>query len=110
MKILKPGIELDIFFSQLRTAKHCALLLDYDGTLAPFRVDPDLAFPYPGIGPLLDSVNNLQHRTLRDKARRNREAVTEAVDNPTLDVPNLEDVIASLWLRSIAAERTPILS
>ena len=56
MKILKPGIDLDIFFSRLRKAKHCALLLDYNGTLAPFRDKPEQAFPYPGISPLLDAI------------------------------------------------------
>jgi hypothetical protein len=71
-------------------------------TAADFRIDNEES----GIGPLLDSVNNPQHRALRDKARRNLEAVTEAVDNAAKDVPHLEDVIASLWLRSIAAERT----
>lgn len=71
-------------------------------TAADFHIDDEDS----GIGPLLDSVNNPEHRALRDKARRNREAVTEAVDNAAKDVPHLEDVIASLWLRSIAVERT----
>lgn len=56
MKILKPGINLNKFFNQLRDAEHCALLLDYDGTLAPFHVSPGLARPYPGISPLLDAI------------------------------------------------------
>ena len=56
MKILKPGIDPDLFFSRLRKAKHCALLLNYDGTLAPFREKPEQAFPYPGISPLLDAI------------------------------------------------------
>lgn len=67
-------------------------------TAADFYIDNEES----GIGPLLDSVNNPQHRALRDKARRNRDAVTAAVDNPAKDVPHLEDIIASLWLRSIA--------
>ncbi len=67
-------------------------------TAADFHIDDEES----GIGPLLDSVNNPQHRALRDKARRNRDAVTEAIDNPAKDVPHLEDIIASLWLRSIA--------
>jgi len=67
-------------------------------TAADFHIDNEDS----GIGPLLDSVNNQQHRALRDKARRNRDAVMEAVDDPAKDTPDLEDVIASLWLRSIA--------
>lgn len=61
MKILKPGIDLDRFFEQLRKAKHAALLLDYDGTLAPFHVNPDRAFPYAGISPLLDAIMQDRH-------------------------------------------------
>jgi hypothetical protein len=71
-------------------------------TAADFHIDNEES----GIGPLLDSVNNPQHRALRDKARRNREDVSKAVDNVAKDVPHLEDVIASLWLRSIAVEKT----
>lgn len=32
------------------------LLLNYDGTLAPFQVERDRAYPYPGIIPLLDRI------------------------------------------------------
>ena len=32
------------------------LLLDYDGTIAPFRVERDAAFPYPDVPPLLDRI------------------------------------------------------
>ncbi len=61
MKILKPGINLNKFFNQLHEAEHCALLLDYDGTLAPFHVSPGLARPYPGISPLLDAIMQNGH-------------------------------------------------
>ena len=37
------------FLERLKTANKRMLLLDYDGTLAPFRVDRDHAFPYPGV-------------------------------------------------------------
>ena len=32
------------------------LVLDYDGTLAPFRVDPSTAFPYPGVTETLSKI------------------------------------------------------
>jgi trehalose 6-phosphate phosphatase len=38
---------LGAFLQQLKTAPSSALLLDYDGTLAPFHVDRNRAFPYP---------------------------------------------------------------
>ncbi|HEU5452174.1 MAG TPA: trehalose-phosphatase [Terriglobales bacterium] len=37
------------FFYQLSRASVRALLLDYDGTLAPFTADRDHAAPYPGV-------------------------------------------------------------
>jgi len=56
MEVLKPEFNLDIFFSLMATSKSRALLLDYDGTLAPFRVDRAQAFPYPGITDILDRI------------------------------------------------------
>lgn len=44
------------FFAQLRGARKRVLLLDYDGTLAPFVVDPLKAYPYPGVCPALDAI------------------------------------------------------
>jgi len=48
--------SLDAFLQQLRTAPSSALLLDYDGTLAPFRVDRGRAFPYPGAISILEEI------------------------------------------------------
>ena len=39
----------DSFWRQLRAAPSALLLLDYDGTLAPFRVERLQAVPYPGV-------------------------------------------------------------
>lgn len=44
------------FFDHLRRASSRALLLDYDGTLAPFTPDRDHAFPYPGIPKLVSQI------------------------------------------------------
>jgi trehalose 6-phosphate phosphatase len=56
MKILNPKTDLDLFFSRLRKAHQKALLLDYDGTLAPFHRDPMKAVPYPGVSELLNKL------------------------------------------------------
>jgi trehalose-phosphatase len=45
-----------VFFEQLRSASTRILLLDYDGTLAPFRIERDRAFPYPEIPHLLGQI------------------------------------------------------
>jgi len=39
----------DPFFARLAVADQAALMLDYDGTLAPFTVERDRAYPYPGV-------------------------------------------------------------
>jgi len=48
--------RLDAFFEALREAPRRVLMLDYDGTLAPFRLEPHKALPYPGVCELLDRV------------------------------------------------------
>jgi trehalose 6-phosphate phosphatase len=37
-------------------APRSLLMLDYDGTLAPFQKDPEQAFPYPGISEILQQI------------------------------------------------------
>lgn len=49
MEILREGLDLASFWERVRTAPLRLLLLDYDGTLAPFRVERDEAVPYPEV-------------------------------------------------------------
>jgi trehalose-phosphatase len=51
-----PKLDLAAFFLRVARARQTALLLDYDGTLAPFRRERDLAVPYPGLTPLLQAI------------------------------------------------------
>lgn len=44
------------FLGQLACARKAALVLDYDGTLAPFNAQRDRAFPYPGVSRLLKDI------------------------------------------------------
>ncbi len=67
-------------------------------TAADFHLEDDST----GIGALLDSVANQQHRSLRDKALRNITSVLEAVPNHASLAPHLHEIVGSLWLRSIA--------
>ena len=55
---------LEAFWSALAGAPTAALLLDYDGTLAPFHIDPAMAHPYPGVEPLLDRIGRLEEDRL----------------------------------------------
>ena len=52
--------EIEMFFQHLETAPASALLLDYDGTLAPFHVNRLQAFPYPGVVALLEKIVGAQ--------------------------------------------------
>ena len=56
----KDSGELAGFLSILRAAPSRALLLDYDGTLAPFSCDPERAVAYPGI---LTALNRIRCET-----------------------------------------------
>lgn len=58
MEILSKDLDVEAFFSKVTTAKKRLLLLDYDGTLAPFRVQRDQAFPYTGVSELLSEICN----------------------------------------------------
>ena len=44
------------FFRQFNRTMTALLLLDYDGTLAPFQTDRHKAYPYAGIMPILDRI------------------------------------------------------
>ncbi len=68
-------------------------------TAADFSLEDDNT----GIGALLDSVSNQHHASLREKALRNITSVIEAISNPNSVAPHLEEIMGSLWLRSIAA-------
>ena len=52
--------RLDTFFGALRTVRHRALMLDYDGTLAPFVERRDEAWPYAGVRTRLTELMTLR--------------------------------------------------
>lgn len=45
-----------LFFEHLCRARERVLLLDYDGTVAPFSTQRNRAFPYPTVAELLDCI------------------------------------------------------
>ena len=56
MEVLRPDFKLDSFFDALNQSGNRALLLDYDGTLAPFKVNRNEALPYPDVMPAIDAI------------------------------------------------------
>ncbi len=61
MKALNPNFDLDRFLKQVQHSSQCVLFLDYDGTLAPFRVERDQAFPYAGVREILSDILKSRH-------------------------------------------------
>lgn len=56
--------QIGELFDQLPRATARVLLLDYDGTLAPFRPERDQAFPYPGVREILADILAGDHTRL----------------------------------------------
>jgi trehalose 6-phosphate phosphatase len=53
-----------IFFQRVSEASQRLLILDYDGTIAPFSVDRRRALPYPTLPELLDTIMSTCHTRL----------------------------------------------
>jgi trehalose-phosphatase len=76
--LVKAAEHLDIcapFFDQLRRARTRVLMLDYDGTLAPFTVDRARAFPYSEIPHAVSKIMRCKTRVVLISGR----AATELV-------------------------------
>lgn len=56
--------QLTRFFENLSSSKSRVLMLDYDGTLAPFVKDRDHAVPYPGVIDRLTRIQTAGHTRL----------------------------------------------
>ena len=56
MQALTPSVDLAGFFDAVARAPQRVLMLDYDGTLAPFHVRPERAVPYPEVVPVLQRI------------------------------------------------------
>jgi len=56
-----PEHLLDALFARLERVRQAVLMLDYDGTLAPFRPNAVDAHPYPEVTHALDSIMDAGH-------------------------------------------------
>lgn len=83
----------------MRTAPSRVLLLDYDGTLAPFRIARDEAVPYPGVREVLDAiVRDGRSRVVVVSGRRPRELL------PLLGLERTPEVWGSHGLERLHAD------
>ena len=65
MQTLTSRLDLAAFLARVGGAPERVLMLDYDGTLAPFHVDPQRATPYPEVGHIGCSARDCVSRKLR---------------------------------------------
>jgi len=56
MVLAEDRVEIAQFIKTVAMSESSVLLLDYDGTLAPFSVDRQQALPYPGVVPTLQEI------------------------------------------------------
>lgn len=64
MKLLSDRFPLEAFWARVRSSERSRLLLDYDGTLAPFHPQRDLATPYPGVRERLERLMALERTSI----------------------------------------------
>ncbi len=52
----QASLQIEALLRAVALAPQSLLMLDYDGTLAPFRNDPEDALPYPGLLPAIQTI------------------------------------------------------
>jgi trehalose 6-phosphate phosphatase len=63
------------FWGRLLASPQCLLMLDYDGTLAPFTPDRNHAWPYPGVNDALTELSWTQTRVVIISGRQAKDVV-----------------------------------
>ena len=56
MQVLTPSLDLAAFYQRVANGPARLLMVDYDGTLAPFHVQPERAVPYPEVASVLRRI------------------------------------------------------
>lgn len=104
---LRPGGKIPPdFLDSLREASAAVLMLDYDGTLAPFREERDKATPYEGLRPLLRRLMNETDTRLAIVTGR---AVADLL--PLLDMWPAPEIYGTHgWEHLALGEKTPKLA
>jgi trehalose 6-phosphate phosphatase len=74
------------FFEQVRRASSRVLLLDYDGTLAPFTPDRTRAFPYREVPALVSKIMSNRTRVVLVSGRSARELLLLMRINPQPEI------------------------
>jgi trehalose-phosphatase len=72
--------SLASFWPEFKKTASKILILDYDGTLAPFKADRNKAFPYPGVREILKKIRDSSQTRLIIVSGRNVEDITVMLD------------------------------
>jgi trehalose 6-phosphate phosphatase len=89
--VWSPGtvnpIEVERFMESVAQSPVSALLLDYDGTLAPFCLNRQQALPYPGVTALLQEIiDNGRTRVAIITGRNAREVIPLLAVHPSPEI------------------------
>ena len=98
MQLINKDLDLSHFYQSIAIASHRILMLDYDGTLAPFTIERDKAYPYPGVREVLnDLVSSHRTRLVVISGRSVRDLVA------LLQLPRLPELFGSHGLERMSA-------
>ncbi|MBN2059514.1 MAG: trehalose-phosphatase [Deltaproteobacteria bacterium] len=101
MEIQNREIDLEGFYRQLDKSFQKLLILDYDGTLAPFHIDPSKAVPYPGIIRMLNRIMKNRHvKTVIVSGRWTKDIV------PLLQLDRMPEIWGSHGLERLKEDGT----
>lgn len=86
-------LKLEPFFQLVAAAPASLLMLDYDGTLAPFTTHRDRAFSYPGVREVLQQVTLASHTRVVIVSGRDVGAISDLLNlNPSPEIWGLHGI------------------
>lgn len=101
MEKLNSQQTLASFMNKLHKSQPRALLLDYDGTLAPFQIEREQAFPYPEVIKVLETIIESGHtRVVLVSGRWIKELI------PLLGLKQLPEIWGCYGLEHLQADGT----
>jgi len=80
MRLLNSDLKLECFFEKMRMGS--LLMLDYDGTLAPFVAERMQAYPYRGVKDRLESLSKLEKSRILIVSGRSLSDLEILLDTP----------------------------
>jgi trehalose 6-phosphate phosphatase len=73
-------LQIESLMNEVRSARQSLLMLDYDGTLAPFCANRREARPYPGVAEILQAIADTQKTRLVIVSGRDAREILQLLD------------------------------